>query len=271
MARSNRVAESALVGDDRDAAYGHDLVGCPFAGQHAVEDLSRELVVDRAVVDEAWIARTSAGRDRQGRELDALFVGAAGQLGEPPLRAACGEARQRWSARPGAALPRLRCRASRARRSPSRPAVGPGVPAGGSGSDPSSSSTHSRDGATGTRSPRGSSVVLRVGLLATRRGHAGVLVPMPRLLPDRLPPGQDRRLAGDLVASCALDRAQRVTFLVSVRVPSPPAPAGARDRFTSQRKEPCSMRTSETPRPSSSSRRCPRTPEPLPAPSRGHR
>ena len=39
-----------------------------------------------------------------------------------------------------------------------------------------------------------------------------------------------------------------MTFFVSVRVPSAPEPFGASDRLTSQRIEPWSMRTSETPR-----------------------
>jgi hypothetical protein len=39
-----------------------------------------------------------------------------------------------------------------------------------------------------------------------------------------------------------------LTFFVSVRVPSAPEPFGASDRLTSQRIEPWSMRTSETPR-----------------------
>ena len=54
------------------------------------------------------------------------------------------------------------------------------------------------------------------------------------------------------------------TFLVSVRVPnvcrgpsvSSPVSRGASERFTSQRSEPCSIRTSLTPRPSSRSRSC---------------
>jgi hypothetical protein len=45
------------------------------------------------------------------------------------------------------------------------------------------------------------------------------------------------------------------TFLVSVRVPKASWPIGRSDRLTSQRIEPCSMRTSETPSDSSSSRR----------------
>ena len=47
------------------------------------------------------------------------------------------------------------------------------------------------------------------------------------------------------------------TFLVSVRIPSPPSPLGDSDRFTSQRSDPCSMRTSLTPRPSNISRSWP--------------
>ena len=45
-----------------------------------------------------------------------------------------------------------------------------------------------------------------------------------------------------------------MTFLVSVRVPSPPSPAGASDRFTSARIEPWSIRASETPSATISSR-----------------
>jgi hypothetical protein len=45
-----------------------------------------------------------------------------------------------------------------------------------------------------------------------------------------------------------------LTFLVSLRVPQTPEPAGDSDTFTSQRSEPCSIRTSETPRPRSTSR-----------------
>ena len=52
MARSTAVAEGAVVGDDREPAGGDDLVGRALAGEHAVEHLAGQLVVDRPVVDE---------------------------------------------------------------------------------------------------------------------------------------------------------------------------------------------------------------------------
>jgi hypothetical protein len=47
-----------------------------------------------------------------------------------------------------------------------------------------------------------------------------------------------------------------LTFLVSVRVPRVPVPAGASERFTSARIEPWSIRASETPRATISARSC---------------
>ena len=63
----------------------------------------------------AWM-RGDVGRgDRQGGELDALRVGAAGELGEPPLAADCGEAPAATVSSTSASAPRRRCRASRGR------------------------------------------------------------------------------------------------------------------------------------------------------------
>ena len=52
IARSTAAAEGAVVGDDRQPAGRDDLVGRALAGEHAVEDLAGQLVVDRALVDQ---------------------------------------------------------------------------------------------------------------------------------------------------------------------------------------------------------------------------
>ena len=148
-------AERAVVGDDGEPAGGDHLVGSALAGEHAVEDLAGELVVDRALVDQRLDAGDVGRGDRQGGDLGALLVGAPGQLGEPPLARGLREAPAAMvsSTRPSAPAPTVsrisrsekpQSACSRARRT-----------RGGSGSVARSSSTHSRLGATGTRSGSG--------------------------------------------------------------------------------------------------------------------
>ena len=85
---------------------------------------------------------------------------------------------------------------------------------GFSGSVPRSSSTHSRDGRDRHQVRlREVAVVLGVGLLAAGRGDAGVLVPVPGLLEDRLPRVEHGGVPRHLVADRTLDRAQRVDVL----------------------------------------------------------
>ena len=79
---------------------------------------------------------------------------------------------------------------------------------------------------------------------------------------------EHRRLPGDLVADGPLDTAQRVDVLGLGAGAELGRPTGRSDTFASQRSEPCSIRTSETPSARSRSAASPRTPGPPPAPSR---
>ena len=91
-------------------------------------------------------------------------------------------------------------------------------------------------------------VVVGVRLRTTRRGGAGVLVPVPRLLRDRAAGGEDRRLTLDLVAHGALDGAHRVDVLrLGAGARASPGRAGRSETFASQRRLPRSIRASEMP------------------------
>ena len=74
-----------VVADDREAAGGDHLVRRALAGEHALDHLAGQLVVERALADERLDAGDVGRRDRQVGHLDAALVGDAGELAHPPL------------------------------------------------------------------------------------------------------------------------------------------------------------------------------------------
>ena len=156
MAAVDGRRERTVVGDDGEPAGRDDLVGRALAGEHAVEDLPGQLVVERARVDQRLDPGHVGRGDRQLGELDALLVGAPGQLAEPPLAGR----RVRGAGRDGLLDQAERAGADgvahlEVGEAPLLPAAACAAPRGGSGSVARSSSTHSRRGATGTRSGSG--------------------------------------------------------------------------------------------------------------------
>ena len=113
----DRVPESALVGDDCDAACGDDLVGVCASPASAPSKTCRAAVRHRALVDEGLDPRDVRRRDRPGAAPHPVR-----SRGGPRRATTCGppavRRRRRWSARPAAALRRRRCRASGAGEAP---------------------------------------------------------------------------------------------------------------------------------------------------------
>ena len=195
-------------------AGGDDLLGGALAGEQAVEHLAGELVVDPAAVDQGLYGGDLLGRHAERVDLDARVVGAPGQLGQPPL------ARRLGGGPGGDRLLDQRERSGADRVAHLEVGESPvGLQAG-----------PLRRGVLRQRAAqlldplprrgdghqvrlREVAVVLGVGLLATRRRDAGVLVPVAGLLQDPLPRVEDRGVPRHLVADGALDRAQRVDVL----------------------------------------------------------
>src|SRR5665811_674688 len=86
--------QGAGVGHDCQVPGRDDILGVALAGQYPVDDLPRQLVVDRAGVDELLYGRDLRRRDVQLGQLEVRLVGASGQLTQPPLaRRRCGSTR----------------------------------------------------------------------------------------------------------------------------------------------------------------------------------
>ena len=187
--------------------------GVPSPGDDALEHLARELVVERAGVDEPLQRRDVGGRDEIGG-LASVRVRDAGDLARPPLargggRRAGGDGRLDLGEQP-AVGDVLELEVGEAPVG-LQPAAACGRRLGKRGPQLLDQLGRRRD-----RQQVGLgevAVVVGVGLRATRRGGAGVLVPVPRLLRDRAAGREDRRLALDLVAHGPLDRAHRVDVL----------------------------------------------------------
>ena len=178
------------------AALDH-LVRRALPGQHALEHLAGQLVVERAGGDQLGDPGDLRGRDRQVGERDAGLVGPAGQLAHPPL-ARVGGRRARRDRRldqvdRAGVVHGVPCPG---RTRPTRPAAGRAGPTGSSGSAARSSSTHSAVRRDRHQVGLGEvAVVLRLLLGPARGGGAGVLVEVPGLLDDPAAGVEHRRPA----------------------------------------------------------------------------
>jgi len=81
----DRLPQRPVVRHDRETAGSHHCVGITLAGHHGVEHLARELVVQRAGVDQCDDAGDVGRCDRQFADLDAPLVGLPRKFTHPPL------------------------------------------------------------------------------------------------------------------------------------------------------------------------------------------
>src|SRR5690606_21634022 len=206
--------QRAVVGDDLQPAGGDDLLRAALAGQHALEHLPGQLVVDATGVDQRLQLTDLRRRHRQLLERDLLGLRCAGQLTPPP------RARRR----------RARARGDRGLDEAERARVDDvahlGVGVAPLGLQPAPAGRRQLGQARADLLDplargrdrhevrlREVPVVLGVGLHPTGRRRAGVLVEVARLLHDRATAVEHLGLPGDLDTDGTLDRAERVDVL----------------------------------------------------------